>query len=207
MLPSAVEMAYWRKKGPAGKLLNWTTSITRSTQRLQNWKRCCDIVVPRGNKTRWGSFDNMIAVFLTPKVQAAFDKWRNRYAESSGIDDEDILCADDIEQLKKIHSCLQALRDAGKFLEGSEATIERVIPTFEYLLEHLEKAKVCGRFISLHSSRFPTLFLASIPAAIPTSIPTMFPALFTPIRFLRTTPSNWLHSPHFSTSIANHHSI
>lgn len=142
LLPSAVERDYWRKKGPAGKLLNWTTSITRSPQRLQNWRKCCDVVVPRGNKTRWGSFDNMIEAFLAPKVQAGFDKWRNKYAEGSGIDDEDIPCADDLDQLRKVHHCLQALRDAGKFLEGPEATLERVVPTFEYLLEHLEKAKV-----------------------------------------------------------------
>lgn len=141
-LPSAIEMAYWRKKGPAGKLHNLATAIARTSGRLQNWRRCCEVVVPRGNKTRWGSFDKMIEVFLSAKVQAGYDKWLYRFADTFGIDDEDILTPEDLDQLRMIHACLQALRDTGKFLEGPHATIERVIPTFEFLLEHLEKAKV-----------------------------------------------------------------
>jgi len=39
---------------------------------------------------------------------------------------------------------MTALDDAIKFLEGPRATLERMIPTIEFILDHFEQGKVCS---------------------------------------------------------------
>ena len=49
---------------------------------------------------------------------------------------------DDYDALKRLLYFLKALYDSTKFLEGLTATLKRVLPTEEFLLEHFEKGKV-----------------------------------------------------------------
>jgi hypothetical protein len=80
----------------------------------------------------------MIAVFLL--VRDSYEKWWIRYPNEFPTSIK--LTADDWDQLAKLHAFLKALNDAVKFLEGPRATLERVLPTMEFVLEHFEQGKV-----------------------------------------------------------------
>ncbi len=53
----------------------------------------------------------------------------------------------DRDHLTKLYAFLNALNDAVKFLEGPQATLERVLPIMEFILEHFEQGKVSSYFI------------------------------------------------------------
>lgn len=84
----------------------------------------------------------MIEMSLTPEWRQA---WNKMAAKSHLIDDfpdADLLDNDDYDALERLLYFLKALYDSTKFLEGPTATLERVLPTEEFLLEHFEKGKV-----------------------------------------------------------------
>lgn len=80
----------------------------------------------------------MIALFL--KLKESYEKWWQKYPDEFPVSIK--LTADDWDHLQKLHDFLKALIDAIEFLEGPQATIERVLPTMEFILEHFEQGKV-----------------------------------------------------------------
>ena len=140
LLPSQLEMDLWRKKGAPGKCHNFSHLITGSPQLVQKWLKIAPQMIPRDNATRWGSFKVMIATFL--KLKWSYEKWWQKYPKE--FTEEERLTNRDWEQLEKIDFFMTALDDATKFLEGPRATLERMIPTMEFILDHFEQGKVCS---------------------------------------------------------------
>jgi hypothetical protein len=94
--------------------------------------------LPRDNSTRWGSWRVIIKVFIL--CREPYEKWWARYPNEFPASIK--LTNDDWDQLIKLHQFLTALDDALKFLEGPKATLERVLPTMEFILEHFKQGKV-----------------------------------------------------------------
>lgn len=137
-IPNKKAMKLWRKSGAPGKCHDFVVSITASPQLLQKWLKIAGRRLPKDNSTRWGSWEHMIAVFIL--CRESYEKWWARYPTEFPASIK--LTADDWEQLIKLHEFLKALNDATKFLEGPQATLERVLPTMEFVLEHSEQGKV-----------------------------------------------------------------
>ena len=82
----------------------------------------------------------MIATFL--KLKQCYEKWWQKYPKEFAK--EERLTNQDWEQLEKIDFFMTALDNATKFLEGPRVTLERMIPTMEFILDHFEQGKVCS---------------------------------------------------------------
>lgn len=97
-------------------------------------------MIPRDNDTRWGSWEAQIRVFLDPKVKAAYIKWIERFPLTSPA--EDRLTEADWKQSEKVYEFLKAIVDVTSMVEGTNATLDRVLPSMEFILDHFEKGKV-----------------------------------------------------------------
>jgi hypothetical protein len=137
-VPDKKAMRLWRKTGPPGKCHDFTVSVSSSPQLRQKWFKIAGRYLPRDNSTRWGSWRIMIEVFIL--MREPYEKWWARYPDEFPASIK--LTDDDWDQLIKLHRFLTALDDALKFLEGPKATLERVLPTMEFILEHFEQGKV-----------------------------------------------------------------
>lgn len=136
-------MEAWRKRGAFGKCHNFAYLTYSSPQRLEKWLTVSKVRIPRDNITRWGSIKRLIGVFL--KLRSSYEKWwlrfPNEFNEAKKLSDREWI------QLKKLYQFLKTLADTTDFLESNSATLERVLPTMEYILGHFERGKVS----SLHS--------------------------------------------------------
>lgn len=134
--PNDVELNQWRRLGPLGKLHNIIVWIMGSPQRIQMFRQKSGGLMPlRDNRTRWNSWYLMIdwAIF---KIKPAI------IAISNEEDDlaDDVLTSDDWKLLTYIRNFLQGFFDATKATEGRHATLDRVLPTMDFLIDRFEKA-------------------------------------------------------------------
>jgi hypothetical protein len=144
--PTELEMQQWRQKGPLGKLHNIVVYIQRSTQRIANFKELSGgRKLVRDNSTRWNSWYSMIST--ATKLKTAINLFCHQYQEN----DNDILSEKDWQDLQKLQDFLLFFHDATLATEGHNATIDKVLPTMDFLLEQFETAKVTyanDRFMS-----------------------------------------------------------
>lgn len=123
-------------KGPLGKLHNIVVHIQRSAQRMATF---CTLSqgrnLSRDNATRWNSWYQMLKTATT--LRAAIDVYCAQYQENTA----DILSAEDWRNLQKIENFLLCFHDATLSTESRGATIERVLPTMDFLLEQFELGK------------------------------------------------------------------
>ncbi|KID81519.1 transposase-like protein [Metarhizium guizhouense ARSEF 977] len=134
--PTELEMEQWRRKGPLGKLHNIVVYIQRSPQRLANFRELSggrNLV--RDNSTRWNSWYAMI--HTATKLKTAIKLFCHQYQENS----DDLLSEKDWKDLQKLQDFLLFFYDATTGTEGRNATIDRVLPTMDFLLEQFETAK------------------------------------------------------------------
>lgn len=134
--PTELEMQQWRQKGPLGKLHNIVVYIQRSTQRLANFRELSggrNLV--RDNSTRWNSSYSMINI--ATKLKTAINLFCHQYQENN----DDLLSEKDWQDLQKLQDFLLFFHDATLATEGRNATIDRVLPTMDFLLEQFETAK------------------------------------------------------------------
>jgi len=109
--------------------------------------------LPLDNSTRWGSWELMVACFVL--CREAYERWWQKYPDEFPTSIK--LTDADWDHLTKLHEFLKALNNAVKFLEGPKATLERVLPTMEFILEHFEQGKVHSNiivFLSFLASQF-----------------------------------------------------
>lgn len=129
-------MQQWRQNGPLGKLHNIVVYIQRSTQRLANFRELSGgRNLARDNSTRWNSWYAMISTAI--KLKTATNLFCHQYQENN----DDLLSEKDWQDLQKLHDFLLFFHDATAATEGHAATIERVLPTMDFLLEQFETAK------------------------------------------------------------------
>lgn len=130
-------MQQWRWKGPLGKLHNLVVYIRQSTQRIQRFQdQTQGLNLIRDNSTRWNSWFKMIDSCLDPRRREAIDVFSVR---DKLYDDQ--LSNDDWDNLQKIRDFLQFFEDATLSTEGRAATLEKVLPTMDFLLEQFEDGK------------------------------------------------------------------
>ena len=151
-VPDKKAMKLWRKTGTPGKCHDFTVLVSSSPQLRQKWIKMAGRYLPRDNATRWGSWRVMIEVFIL--MREPYEKWWTRYPDEFPTTIK--LTDEDWDQLIKLHSFLTTLDDALKFLEGPRATLERVLPTMEFILEHFEQGKVRFVMIPFFSFSFLT---------------------------------------------------
>lgn len=134
--PTELEIEHWRRKGPLGKLHNIVVYVQRSPQRMANFRELSggrNLV--RDNSTRWNSWYAMIRT--ATKLKAAINLFCHQYQENG----DDVLSEKDWQDLQKLQDFLLFFHDATTGTEGRNATIDRVLPTMDFLLEQFETAK------------------------------------------------------------------
>lgn len=142
--PSANTAVQWvvrRKFGPYGKAHNNITKIRASAGRIQNFRKLSGgALLPKDNRTRWNSAYTSLTALLKPSNRTALIKFYQKYPDV--ITDQDRLTDGDWNTLEKIHFSLQALYDATQYTEEDNATLDRVLPTMEFILAHFESGKI-----------------------------------------------------------------
>ncbi|PQE02983.1 Ribonuclease H protein [Rutstroemia sp. NJR-2017a BVV2] len=133
------EFLRWKKEGAIGKCHMFQVRICRSPRLQQLFVRLAGRRIARDNSMRWNSMDTMIGLFLDPQIRHGYNKFWSLYPNK--LPQFLKLSDDDWNTLTKIHDMLVVLRDTTEFTEGNEATLERVLPTMEYLLEYFEDGK------------------------------------------------------------------
>ncbi|KAF1732502.1 putative AC transposase [Beauveria bassiana] len=134
--PTELETEQWRRRGALGKLHNIVVYIQRSPQRLAQFRELSggrNLV--RDNSTRWNSWYAMIRTAI--KLKTATNLFCHQYQENS----DDLLLERDWQDLQKLNGFLLYFYDATTSTEGRNATIDRVLPTMDFLLEQFETAK------------------------------------------------------------------
>lgn len=133
--PTDAELQAYRKFEPLGKLHNVIIYIMHSTQRIQRFKALSKGVMPvRDHKIRWNTWF-MVLERALDKIKDALQSFIFNEKELAN----DVLTASDWETLLNIRNFLQPFYEATKFCEGRKATINRVLPVLDFLLEKYEE--------------------------------------------------------------------
>ncbi len=135
-MPTELEIQQWRQKGPLGKLYNIVVYIQRSTQRKANFRDLSNSHnLVQDNSTCWNSWYLMINA--ATKLKTAINLFCHQYQENN----DDLLSEKDWQDLQKLEDFLLFFHDATLATEGQNATIDKVLPTMDFLLEQFETAK------------------------------------------------------------------
>ena len=134
--PTATEMEQWRQKGPLGKLHNIVVYIQRSPQRIAQFQELSGgRNLSRDNSTRWNSWYKMINTAIQLKNAVGL------FCMQHQNDQLDLLSSDEWQDLEKLQSFLLFFYDATLSTESRGATVDRVLPTMDFLLEQFEEGK------------------------------------------------------------------
>lgn len=135
-LPTEVEMARWRKKGPLGRLHNIVVHIQRSPQRIARFQELSGgRNLARDNSTRWNSWYKMISTATILKTPV------NLYCHQYKENDRDLLSEQDWIELQKLQDFLLSFHHATLSTEARGDTIDKVLLSMDFLLEQFEDAK------------------------------------------------------------------
>ena len=126
----------YREIGPPGKIHNVVVHIRSSTAHYNHFVAIALRAIPIDNDTRWNSWYNMIMVAL--KLKGAISKYQEEYLKE--FDEEDILNATDWKALKDIRDFLQPFERVTKETEGDKATLDKVLFTMDFMVEHFKSA-------------------------------------------------------------------
>ena len=88
------------------------------------------------NDTRWNSWYNMILVAL--KLKDAIAKYQEDFVGE--FDEADLLNAADWKALENIRDFLQPFERVIKETEGDKATLDKVLFTMDFMVEHYKRA-------------------------------------------------------------------
>jgi len=112
------------------------TWIIASPQRIQTFKLLSKGLMPRrDNGTRWNSWYEMLERAIhqlkTPLIQTI--------TENKGLN-KDSLTSSDWRTLTKIRDFLQGFYDTTKATEGRKATLDKVLPSLDFMVIKFEQA-------------------------------------------------------------------
>jgi len=131
----------YRKLGPPGKVHTVVAHIRSSNARHNNFVHLAGRAIPMDNETRWNSWYFMILVALEPRVRQAIGKYQENYVNE--FDDDDILNLTDWKALESIRDFLQPFQRVTKETEGDKGTLDQVLYTMDFMVEHFKVSKVC----------------------------------------------------------------
>jgi hypothetical protein len=138
--PTAEEAGKWRRIGPLGKLHNIVVWVQSSTERKQEFRNLSfGLNLHRDQKTRWNSYYEMIQWALRKHIKEAIKQtiFDNLDALAS-----DALTTEDWARLAQFETFLQPFKLLTKLTEGQSSSIELVLPTMDFALNHLEACKI-----------------------------------------------------------------
>lgn len=125
------EMVDWRKIGPLGKAHNIAIHSRRNPQRIKQFREFSGgILITKDNNTRWNSWYDMLVSLLRPEIRRAIDCY---IAEHEGLE-EDRLTRSEWKLLEKIRKILESFKIATLATEGADATLTKVLPSIDFLL-------------------------------------------------------------------------
>ena len=111
--------------------------VQRSPQRLSRFKALSnDLSLKRDNKTRWNSWYEAIEWALRDEIKSAISEFCSNEPKLY----EDELRGTDWSLLANVRDFLKPFFKATKDTEGSRSTIDKILPSMERLLTHLEKS-------------------------------------------------------------------
>jgi hypothetical protein len=142
------------KMGVMGKIHNLVVHIRASTNRMNEFEAITGRSIPLDNRTRWNSWFRMLNVALETKVLNALRNYTETHVAKGTIDKRDELSPSDIALCRAIEQFLSIFDSATLFLEGQQATIERVLEVMEIIKEHLEISLVCYTTIFIAFTNF-----------------------------------------------------
>lgn len=142
------------KMGVMGKIHNLVVHIRASSNRLNEFEAITGSSIPLDNRMRWNSWFRMLSVALETKVLNALRNYMETHVAKGTIDRRDELSPSDIALCRVIEQFLSIFDCATLFLEGQQATIERVLEAMEIIKEHLEISLVCYTTIFIAFTNF-----------------------------------------------------
>ena len=131
------------RMGAMGKIHNVVVHIRASPNRTNEFEAIAGKSIPLDNRTRWNSWFRMLNTALETKVLNALRNYTEMHISDGTIDKRDELLPSDITLCRTIEQFLSIFESATLFLEGQQATIERVLEVMEIVKEHLEISLVC----------------------------------------------------------------
>ena len=130
------------RMGVMGKLHNIVVHSRASGGRMKELVKLINRSIPLDNRTRWNSWFRMFEVALSDSVRPGLQKYMEKYHEQGSIDKKDLISTEDWMQLRTICSFLEAFDGATLFLQGNEATLERVLESMDILADFFKKTLV-----------------------------------------------------------------
>ncbi len=132
--PSNKELQDYRRLGPQGKLHNIIVYIMRSPQRIQKFRRLSKGLMPkRDHRVRWNSW----FIMLDWSINRIKPFLQSFIGDDPDLSD-DILTAGDWRTLTSMRNFLEPFFQITKYTEGRHATIDRVLPSLDFLLDRYE---------------------------------------------------------------------
>jgi hypothetical protein len=132
------DLRQWRQLGPLGKLHNIVVWVQWSPQRIQAFKKDSNGKnLKRDNCTRWNSWFEMLDWCLQPELRLAIDKVS--FSEKDLYDDR--LSNDEWAVLAKVRDFLKPFKHTTIATQGQAATLEHILPSMDFLLQHFEQCK------------------------------------------------------------------
>ena len=131
------------KMGVLGKVHNIVVHIRASPQRTAEFTKEAGRTIPLNNRTRWNSWYTMIKVLLQTEVTNVVRNYTARHVTSSTLDKRDELTNQDLTLLRTIKGYLEVFESATLFLQGQQATIERVYEAMDIITIHVNDFLVC----------------------------------------------------------------
>ena len=141
-LKSYDKQKQFRLLGPLGQGHNIVCHI-RSAAHTARFKQLAGRLIPMDNRTRWNSWYTMIKVLLQTEVTNVVRNYTARHVTSSTLDKRDELTNQDLTLLRTIKGYLEVFESATLFLQGQQATIERVYEAMDIITIHVNDFLVC----------------------------------------------------------------
>lgn len=142
----------WRKHGVLGKLHNLNVWYRSSTSRYQEFVRNVGRAIPLDNETRWNSWAVQVAVALSKRKE--INNWQEDHHNELG---EDRLEFTDWQELQQIDQFLQPFQSATKGTEGEKNSLDDMLMSMDFLVEHFKQQKEEHK----NNSRMTSRILAS----------------------------------------------
>lgn len=126
----------WRKHGALGKLHNLNVWYRASTARYQEFISKVGRAIPLDNETRWNSWAIEVAVALSKRKE--INSWQEDHHSELG---EDRLEFKDWQELQQVDEFLQPFLSATKGTEGEESSLDDMLMSMDFLIEHFKLQK------------------------------------------------------------------
>ena len=128
----------WRQFACFNKLHNIVKWIKTNPKRNNKWKQFSDLMLLQDNKTRWNSWYDICEQAVMPDIRGALIVMMDSKSELQ----LDYLSPADFDNLVSLTRFLKPFKDWTIQTEKARNSLDMVLPAYDALLSHLEKARV-----------------------------------------------------------------